>query len=164
MYIRDYLSSRQIGFETMLHAPAPSASRVAQSLHVPGRRVAKVVLIRAGGDFVLTVLPSTARVDLDRLSRVLDGIPVRLATEEEVEGVFSDCERGALPPFGRLYGLRTLVETSLAEGGQIVFTGNQRHEGVRLSYADFESLEAPTRAAFAATEPDPHHTPHRRAG
>src|SRR5262245_29348265 len=123
MYIRDFLRSRDVWHEMLLHRPAPSASRHAESLHVPGRQVAKGVLLGVGEGYVLAVLPSTAWVDLARLSQVLDGLPVRLATEAEVARVFDDCERGALPPFGRLYGLRTIVEASLAEGSELVCLG-----------------------------------------
>src|SRR5689334_5785233 len=109
MCICDYLRSRHISFESLLHQPAPSATNLAQSVHVPGRQVAKSVLLRAGDSFVLAVLPATHRIDMTRLACVLDSFDLRLATEDEVEHVFSDCERGALPPFGRLYGLKTVV-------------------------------------------------------
>lgn len=149
MYIGEYLHSRKVPFELMLHQPAPSATRLAQSIHVPGRHVAKTVLVHADGLFVLAVLPATHRVDLDRLATVLGVDSVRLATEDEVEHVFSDCERGALPPFGQLYGLKTIVDTSLARGSELVFEGNLRHEGLRMQYRDYEAIEAPLRARFA---------------
>ena len=102
MCIRDYLKSRHVRFETLLHAPAAGASQLAQRAHVPGRQVAKGVLLRAGGGYVLAVLPATARVDLDRLSALLNGTRLDLASEDEAGRIFDDCERGALPPFGRL--------------------------------------------------------------
>jgi Ala-tRNA(Pro) deacylase len=107
MCIREYLRSRHIPFETLLHQPTPSATKLAQSVHVPGRQVAKSVLLRTADRFVLAVLPATHRIDLTRLAYVLDCPELRLATEDEVEHVFNDCERGTLPPFGRLYGLKT---------------------------------------------------------
>src|SRR3954452_2619220 len=102
MSIRDFLESRHVWFETLLHCPAPSATRRAQSVHVSGRCVAKGVLVRTTTGNVLVVLPATHRVDLARLARGLGETEVRLATEDEVGRVFADCERGALPPFGRL--------------------------------------------------------------
>jgi Ala-tRNA(Pro) deacylase len=165
MSIRDFLTSREVWFETLLHCPAPSASRRAQTAHVPGRQVAKGVLVRAGGGYVLAVLPSTTRIDTERLSEALGGLPVALATEDEVEQVFGDCERGALPPFGRLYGVRTVVDASLAAGAEIVCVGNTRHEGLRLRYQDYEAVESPFRAHFAtAAGPDRPRPTHRRAG
>jgi Ala-tRNA(Pro) deacylase len=165
MCIREYLQAQRVPFEVLLHRPTPSATRLAQSVHVPGHRVAKAVLLRAGGGFVLAVLPATHRIVLECLSEVLGIREIRIATEDEVEGVFTDCQRGALPPFGRLYGLATLVDASLAGEVDIVFEGNTRHEGVRMSYRDFEALEAPLRAQFAmAITPRRPRLTHRRAG
>jgi Ala-tRNA(Pro) deacylase len=165
MCIRDYLESRHVWFETMLHPPAPSASKFAQTMHVPGRQVAKGVLVKTEGSYVLAVLPATTKIDLDRLAQVVSGRVVGIASEDEVERVFGDCERGALPPFGRLYGLTTLVDASLAGGAEIVFVGNSRHEGVRMRYRDYEALESPIRGRFAlATTPKRRRTSHRRAG
>ena len=165
MIIRDYLRSRHVPFETLLHRPTPSATRLAQCVHVPGGRVAKGVLIRTGAGYVLAVVPATHRVDLDRLSVVLGTRELRLATEDELEPVFHDCERGALPPFGRLYGLTTVVDASLAGGAEIVVEGNTRHEGLRLRYRDYEAVEAPLRARFAsAIAPRRRRPSPRRAG
>jgi Ala-tRNA(Pro) deacylase len=78
--------------------------------------VAKTVLLKAGKAYVLAVLPATSRVDLDRLGTALklDPSEVRLATAEEIDRIFHDCEPGTIPPFGRLYGLRTIVDLSAA--------------------------------------------------
>ena len=150
MYVREYLQSRGVPYTRLLHPPAPSATRVAQCLHVPGRRVAKGVLLRGGGGYVLAVLPATHRIDLDRLAGVLGIGHLALASEEEVGTIFRDCERGALPPFGRLYGLRTVVDASLAGVADIILEGNTRHEGWGMRYRDYESLEAPLHAQFAS--------------
>ena len=165
MRIRDYLQSRQIRFQTLLHCPMPSATRFAQSVHVPGRNVAKAVLVNAGEKYVLSVLPATHRIDTDRLARVLSVDQVRIASEDEVGRVFADCERGALPPFGRLYGLTTIVDADLAGMAEIVFLANTRHEGVRMSYRDYEAVEDPIRARFAlAVDPRAQPDGGRRAG
>jgi Ala-tRNA(Pro) deacylase len=150
MDIRDYLRGRHVRFETLLHRPAPSASRLAGTVHVPGSRVAKAVLIRGGAGDVLAVLPATHRVDLERLGALLGLVGARLATEDELEGVFHDCERGSVPPFGHLYGLTTVVDSSLAAWAEIVVESNFRHEGLRLRYRDFEAVEGPMRGRFAA--------------
>jgi Ala-tRNA(Pro) deacylase len=165
MCIRDYLSGRQVPFEVILHNPAPCATRFAQSLHVPGDRVAKAVLLGAGDGYVLAVLPATHRIDFDRLTEALGVGGLRIAREDETEQVFHDCERGSVPPFGRLYGLTTVIDDSLADGTDIVFEGNLRYEGVRMRYRDYEALETPVRARFAQeTQPRRRHGTHRRAG
>jgi Ala-tRNA(Pro) deacylase len=164
MRICDYLRSRVVRFEVLLHRPAPSAARMAETVHVPGRTVAKGVLVRAGGSFVLAVLPATHRIDLDRLAAFLGVDDARIATEPEVMVIFHDCERGALPPFGKLYGLSTIVDASLAGGSEIVFVGNARHEGVRMRFRDYEAIEGPMRGRFASMICPKRRVPHRKAG
>lgn len=152
MSIHSYLQSSRVSFATFLQRPAATSSRRARSVHLPGRMVAKGVLVQAGERYLLAVLSSTERIDLARLSEVLGGLPARLADEDEVARVFGDCERGAVPPFGRAYGLPTLLESGLTTVAELVCVGNQRHEGIRLSLADYESIEGPLRARFAATD------------
>jgi Ala-tRNA(Pro) deacylase len=112
--------------------------------------VAKAVLVRAGESFVVAVLPSTLRIDLDRLSRVLSApaAAIRLATPDELFEIFPDCEPGVVPPFGRLYGLTTLVEAALADQPEIVIGANTRHEGVVMRFADYQAVAEPVRASF----------------
>ena len=150
MYVLDFLRSRGVWFEALLHRPASSSTKRAESVHVPGRRVAKAVLVKAGDSFVLAVLPSTSRIDLVRLSELV-GRPasqVRLATPDELFELFPDCEPGVVPPFGRLYGLKTLVDSGLAESPEIIVVANTRHEGLRMLFHDFQTLEEPVRASF----------------
>lgn len=165
MTIRELLRNRHVPHETLLHNPSPTAAHLAQSVHVTGGRVAKAVVVRVGEGFVLAVLPATSRIDLARLGEVLGTTGVAIATEDEVEAVFHDCERGAVPPFGSLYGLRTVVDASLSGGNEVVVEGNARHEGFRLRYRDFEAIEAPMRARFAEPiAPRRKKSSHRRAG
>jgi Ala-tRNA(Pro) deacylase len=164
MAIRDFLALRRVHFELLLHQPAACATRRAQCLHVPGRSVAKAVLVRAGEHFVLAVLPATHWIDLARLAACLDVPELRLATEDEIAAIFVDCERGALPPFGSAYGLQTVVDSHLAGAAEIVVEGNLRHEGLRVRYRDFEQLEAPLRARFATVHPNDPRPSRRRAG
>jgi Ala-tRNA(Pro) deacylase len=151
MGIAEDLRDRQIRFDSLLHRPAPSASRRAGTVGVPGDRVAKGVLVRAGDRFVLAVLASTRRIDWARLARALGEAEIRLATEEEVARIFHDCERGAIPPFGARYGLATVVEAGLADLDELVVESEMRHLDVRLGFADFLALERPLLARFADT-------------
>jgi Ala-tRNA(Pro) deacylase len=130
--------------------------------------VAKAVLIRTGDSYRLAVLPSTSQIDLDRFSEVV-GAPasqVRLATLDEVFALFSDCEPGVVPPFGRLYGIKTVVDSGLAESSEIIVVANTRHEGLRMNFHDFQAIEEPVRASFTrliAAEVD-RPMPKRRGG
>jgi Ala-tRNA(Pro) deacylase len=170
MYVLDFLRTRHVWFETFLHRPATSAARLAGAVHVPGRSVAKTVVVKALGEFVLAVLPATSLVDLERLGAAfqLGRGQVRLATPEEIDAIFHDCEPGTIPPFGRLYGLRTAVDASLAGAGVIVFRTNVRHQGIRMQFRDYEGLEEPVRAEFGCPiAPRPSELtpqPHRHAG
>jgi Ala-tRNA(Pro) deacylase len=150
MYVHDFLRSRGVWFESLLHRPASSSTKRAGNVHVPGRRVAKAVLVKAGESFVLAVLPSTSRIDLVLLGDAV-GEPasrVRLATSDELFELFPDCEPGVVPPFGRLYGLKTLVDAALTHSSEIIVGANTRHEGMRMLYRDFQTLEEPIRASF----------------
>ena len=151
MYIHDFLRSRGVWFEALLYQPASSSAKRARNARVTGSRVAKAVLVRAGDSFVLAVLPASCTIDLDRLSQVV-GSPTaetRLATSDELLAMFPDCEPGVVPPFGRLYGLTTLVDSGFSEIGDIVVSANTRHEGLWMHFRDFAAIEAPEQASFS---------------
>jgi Ala-tRNA(Pro) deacylase len=165
MTIREFLKSRHVPHEPLLHTPSASAAHLAQSVHVSGGRVAKAVLVRAGTGYALAVLPATHRIDLGKLGAALRATHVEIASEDEVEAVFFDCERGAVPPFGSLYRMTTVVDASLSGGSEIVIEGNTRHEGLKMRYRDFEAIERPIRARFAEPiAPRRRRSSHRRAG
>ena len=166
MSIREFLRTSGVPFRLLLHRPAPSAERLAHHLHIPGAWVAKAVLVRGDSGDLLAVLPATHRVDLTALARLL-GLPsdsLRIASEAEVMATFTDCEPGAVPPFGHLYGLPTFVDARLAEAPEIVVEANTRHEGIRLRYRDFEAVEAPRLARFAVSIAPRRRPSPRRAG
>src|SRR5207302_4836420 len=104
MRVADFLATQDVPFETLLHPPAYTAQKRARFLHLPGREVAKVVLLHGPGGYVLAVLPATHHLDPERVALALGG-PVRLADDDEIARVFCDCEWGVVPPFGTLYGL-----------------------------------------------------------
>jgi len=148
MRVSAFLHEQSISFETMVHPPAFTAQKRAHYLHVPGRQVAKCVLLAGPAGFVLAVLPATHRVDLDLVARALGG-PVRLADGYEIADVFQDCEWGVLVPFGTLYGLITILDASLDPQAWIVFEAHLHVMAIRMRCCDFERLERPQRLAFA---------------
>jgi len=151
MNTKQYLQDHRTAFEVVSHAEAFDASHVAQATSTPGREVAKAVLLRAnhGYRYIVALLPSTRRIDLDALGRALGGAHVELATEVEVGQRCPDCEFGVLSPFGSQYGAETIVDKSLAQDEQIVFEGDSHHEAIRMKYADFFKIENPSVAEFA---------------
>jgi Ala-tRNA(Pro) deacylase len=151
MKLDDLLSERHIPFERLHHATTYGASRIAQALHVPGRDMAKPVLLRTENGYVMAVVPANQRVDLDRVRERLEEDWVEVAGEAEMTRVFPDCEVGAMPPFGSLYHLQTLVDERLAADDQIVFEGQNHEEAIRMAYKDYEALEHPIKGPFACT-------------
>jgi Ala-tRNA(Pro) deacylase len=148
MRVSQFLSDQRVYFETMLHPPAFTAQKRAKYLRVPGRQVAKCVLLAGPAGYVLAVLPATHQVDLAEVARAVGG-PVRLADGDEVADVFRDCEWGVLAPFGGLYGVTTLLDTSLDPDALIVFGAHLHAAAIRMRCRDFERLERPQRLAFA---------------
>jgi Ala-tRNA(Pro) deacylase len=120
-------------------------------MHVPGHQVAKTVLIKAESRFVLVVLPSTSKIDLARLGALIGrrAEEIRLATSHELVDLFTDCQPGVVPPFGRLYDLETIFDSSLIDVSELVFGGNTRHEGLRMRSADYLAIEQPLIGSFA---------------
>ena len=150
MNVADFLRVKRVAYEFIPHERTTEAQRLAHSVHAPGREVAKTVLLKAGAAYVVAVLPADRSIDLDLAKQALGASKVELATELEIANHCPDCELGALPPFGSQYRMKTLVEESLTEDEQIVFEGNNHHEAYRINFADFQRLEQPIVAAFAA--------------
>lgn len=148
MRIADFLADQQVPCEFLPHPPAFTAQKRAKYLHVSGGRVGKCVLLRGPFGYLLAVLRATHRVDLEVLTKALGGA-VRLASDRELAEVFRDCEWGAAPPFGRLYGLETVLEESIPPDAWLVFETHTHAEAVRIRCGDFELLEQPRRMRFA---------------
>ena len=149
MIVQDFLAEQGIDFDTIEHRPTYDAKSLARAVHVSGCHVAKAVLLIADGDYVLAVLPADRAINMVKLRSVLHADHVELASESECGSLFSDCELGALPPFGSDYQIRTLVEESLLQGEEIVFEGNTHREAIRMHIDDFRYIESPQIASFA---------------
>lgn len=128
--------------------PAFTAQDVAASAHIPGKDLAKTVIIKADGKVTMAVLPASFRIDLQLLQAALQTKSVVLAEESDFAELFPDCEVGAMPPFGNLYGIETIVAQDLAEDEVIAFNAGSHRELVEMSFADFESLVKPRLISF----------------
>ncbi len=146
--LKDHLDREKVSFEVLTHSETFTAPELAQALHVPGKELAKVVMVKADERFVMTVLSANQKVDLKRLREIFRTSHVRLATEAEFKELFPDCELGAMPPFGNLYSLEVYVDQSLTADEEIVFQAGTRHEAVKLRYQNFASLVRPSVAEF----------------
>ena len=143
-----YLDREHVHYDVLPHPEAFRALATAQTLHTPGKEMAKVVIVKVQERFVMTVLPASWNVDLRRLRTVFATHRVRLATEDEITGLFPDCELGAMPPFGNLYGLPVYVDQSLTEDEEIVFQAGTHSDAIRMRYWDFASLAFPVVEEF----------------
>lgn len=139
--IVEYLETSGVPYERRLHRRAFTAQELAAAAHVKGRKVAKSVLVKAGDTTWIAVLPSTELVDESALAKVLKVPSVRLMRESEFERFFPDCEPGAEPPFGRLFGLPVVVESSLANAGRILLRAGSHEEAIEMKLDDFLRLE-----------------------
>ena len=141
--LKEFLDREKVKYVTIYHSPAFTAQEIAASAHIPGKELAKTVMVKVDGKMAMAVLPASYRVDLDRLAQSLGAQRVELASEKEFKDMFPACEVGAMPPFGNLYGMETYVADSLAEDEEIAFNAGSHTELVRMRYDDFARLAQP---------------------
>lgn len=139
----EYLDTNNIKYVTIRHSAAFTAQEVAASAHVPGKELAKTVLIKLDGKMVMAVLPASDKIDFDLLRNVTKADNVRLAYEQEFIDKFSDCEIGAMPPFGNLYGMEVYVSKNLSKDEEIAFNACSHSLLIKLQYKDYERLVKP---------------------
>lgn len=148
--LKKYLDKEKIEYKTKNHDRVITAQEVAESIHVPGKELAKSIVIRDGDKYHLFVLPATKSVDFSQVRKLLNTHHVDLADEADFETMFSDCELGAMPPFGNIYGLETFVDQELKEDEDIAFNAGTHSDVILMHFSDFDSLVHPTYASFAA--------------
>lgn len=147
--IRDLLEKKRIAYEVLPHAVAYTALETAEAAHVPGPEFAKVTILLVDGRPVMAVLPAPLRVDLARLQELIGAREISLAHERTVESLFFDCEAGAEPPFGRLYGLDVYADALLSTHPTIAFNAGTHQEAMRMAFSDWRRLARPVMGAFA---------------
>ncbi len=141
-----YLRESNVPFEVQEHPLAVTAQEVAASEHVKGRAFAKVVMVVADGEMRMVVLPASEKVSFEKLTAVIRAKHVRLANEEEFASRFTDCDAGAMPPFGHLYGLSVVIDDTLSKNQRIVFRLGTHTTTMSVPYEDFARIERPLAA------------------
>lgn len=141
--LKDFLDSHNIRYITTSHSRAFTAEETAVSAHIPRKELAKTVMVKIDRKMAMAILPASDKLDLDLLKKETGAKQVEIAGEKEFKGLFPDCEVGAMPPFGNLYGMDVFVAKSLTEDREIAFNAGSRRELVRLAYKDFEQLVKP---------------------
>jgi len=147
--VTNYLEQNHARYSVIPHRPAYTAQEEAAAAHIPGAAWAKSVVCMANDELFLAVVPAPCSVDFDRLRRTVDADSVRLALESEFLPAYRECEPGAMPPFGPLFGQRVVVDSALARDPEIVFSGGSHGDAIRMPYREFERLSRPTVAKFA---------------
>ncbi len=149
MKIEQVLNDRGIGYEKHIHKATYTAQRLASEEHVSGYDVAKPVVVKGGDTFTMCVLPACSRLDLARVAELLDRSDVRLATEAEMATLFPDCELGAEPPIGNLFGMQTIEDEDLHHEEFLTMQAGSHTEAVKLRREDWEALCEPIVAPIA---------------
>jgi Ala-tRNA(Pro) deacylase len=141
--LEQYLREHSVAYEVQHHPLAYTAQEVAASEHLPGKELAKTVIVITDDRSVMVVLPATRNVQVSKLGTALGASQARLAEEREFQSTFADCEVGAMPPFGNLYGMDVYVDRTLSEDERIVFRAGTHTDTMRIKYADFARLVKP---------------------
>lgn len=141
--IIQYLDENGVEYQIAEHPLAYTAAEVAGTQHIPGKQMVKAVIVKAGNEFIMCVLPAIHMVDFDKLMHVLGNEELELAEEKDLKALFPDYDVGAEPPFGHLYGLKVYADSILEEGEEIVFNAGTHTDVVKLSFKDFKRLVKP---------------------
>ena len=141
--LKAFLDESNVKYLTIIHSSAFTSQDIAASAHVSGKEFAKTVMIKINGEMAMAVLPASYHIDFDSLREIFGPKNVTLATEPEFKDLFPDCELGAMPPFGNLYGMAVYVADTLTKNQEIAFNAGSHTELIRLSFADYERLVKP---------------------
>lgn len=141
--LKELFDAAGISYETYNHPLAYTAQEIAAQQHFSGKEMAKVVMLEVDGRLLMGVIPGSQRVNLNTAKTSLGAKAVRLATEAAFTSRFPECEIGAMPPFGNLFGLPVVVDPALAKDEYIYFNAGNHVQTVRLKYSDFTELVKP---------------------
>ncbi len=146
--LKEFLDSHKIEYVTINHSLAYTAQRIAAAAHIPGKAIAKTVMLKADGKMKMAVLPASCKINLELLKEGVKAKSLEIATEKEFKDLFPDCEVGAMPPFGNLYDMEVFAAEKLTEDDEIAFNAGSHRELIKLSYKDFEKLVKPKIVKF----------------
>jgi len=141
--LKNFLDTHQVKYLTISHSVSYTAAGIAALTHTPGRELAKTVIVNMDGTLAMAVVSANQHVDFAALKDATGAGKVELAGEDEFKEKFPDCEPGAMPPFGNLYGLQVFADESLARDKEITFNAGSHRELVRIAWQDFATLVQP---------------------
>jgi Ala-tRNA(Pro) deacylase len=147
--LKEFLDSHEVKYVTLEHSKAFTAAEIAALAHVPGREMAKTVMVDVDGHMAMAVLPASLWVSFDQLRAAIGAQTVMLSNERDFVERFPGCEVGAMPPFGNLYGMEVYVADSLARQEEIAFNAGTHTEVIRMAWTDYDRLVQPLVMDFA---------------
>jgi len=147
--LKEYLDDNNVQYTCITHSQAFTSQKIAAAAHIPGKDIAKTVIVKVDGKNAMAVLPGSYRIDINVLKEITGSSNVQLAKEEEFKSLFPDCETGAMPPFGNLYGIDVFVASSLLEDELIAFNACTHTELIQMSCKEFVSLVNPKILTFS---------------
>ena len=149
MRVIELLDKSAVNYEITEHLPAFTAQQMAAAEHEPGKYVAKPVIVKADGKYIMCVLAACYKIDLGALKKQLGAKEIELAQEKEIGGIFDDCELGAEPPFGNLYNLPTIIDKALEKDDHITFQAGTHEKAIHMSMDDYRKLVEPKVLEFS---------------
>lgn len=147
--IRDFLDSQDVTYEQLSHPIAFTGQDVAHTLHLSGKKCAKTVVLNGDGKLVMAVIPAASRINLQDLRATMEVRHLEMLPESELIKLLPDCEPGAIPPLGPLYGMEVWVDRTISDSEQIVFCAGTHEDSVRMKYSDFAKLIRPRSSRFS---------------
>lgn len=148
--LTEFLDYNQIKYVVISHSVAYTAAGIAALTHIPGQELAKTVMVKLDGQLAMAVVSASQHVDLAALKAATAAKTVMLASENDFRDKFPDCETGAMPPFGNLYGVNVFVDEILSHDEEIAFNAGSHRKLVRLSWKDYVNLVQPKVMKLAA--------------
>lgn len=148
--LREFLDDQGVKYVAIPHQVAYTARRTAIVSHIPNKELAKTIIVKIDGVLAMAVLSASGEVDLSLLRAATGARSVSVAKESEFKDRFPECEIGAMPPLGNLYGMAVYVDESLTKDETIAFNAGSHYELLQISYADFERLVKPRVFKFTA--------------
>ena len=142
--LKELLDTEKVAYEHRVHPTAYTAAETAQAMHIPGKEMAKTVIVNADGLLRMAVLPANEMLDLEHLQFITRSENIRLATESEFKDAFPTCEVGAMPPFGNLFGVPVFCDTQLSQNEFIEFNAGTHIDSIRMAFEHFKRLAKPT--------------------
>ncbi len=142
--LKQYLDEQNVKYVSTIHSLAFTALQIAKSADIPTKQLAKTVILKIDDRLAMVVIPAAYQVNLELIRQTLANSQVEIASESEFSTKFPDCEVGAMPPFGNLYGMDVYIAESVSEHDNIVFNAGTHSEIIKMAYEDFERLAKPT--------------------